>query len=49
MLVEFTGHFLWEVCNFKNTGLQLHHELLDKCFDLCIVLTQVMAAITVTF
>jgi hypothetical protein len=47
MLVEFTGNFLWKVCNFKNTGLQLNHELLDKSFDLCIVLTQGMAAVTV--
>jgi hypothetical protein len=49
MLVEFAGHFIWEVGNFKNTGLQLNHELLDKSFDLCIVLTQGMTAITVTF
>ena len=46
MLVEFAGHFLWEVGNFKNTGLQLN---LDKSFDLRIVLTQGMAAITFTF
>jgi hypothetical protein len=45
MLIEF----LWEVCKFKNTGLQLNHELLDKSFDLSIVLTQGMPAITVTF
>jgi len=49
MLVEFTGHFLWEVRNFKNTGLQPNHELLGKSFDLRIVLTQGMPAITVTF
>jgi hypothetical protein len=47
MLVEFAGNFLWEVRNFKNTGLQPNHELLDKSFDLCIVLTKGMAAITV--
>lgn len=49
MLVEFTGHFLWEERNFKNTGLQLNHELLGKRSDLRIVLTQGMSAITVTF
>lgn len=49
MLVQFTGNLLREVCNFKYTSLQPNRELLDKSFDLHIVLTQGMPAITVTF